>query len=123
METENKGREIPRILIVDDLEINVIILEQIIKKMGYIPLAANEGKGALEIMNYTLPQIILLDVSMPEMSGYELCEILKKIKGLGIFRLSSYPQWMEAMIKSKGLRQVQWILLRNLSNLLKLLCE
>lgn len=80
METENKGREIPRILIVDDLEINVIILEQIIKKMGYIPLAANEGKGALEIMNYTLPQIILLDVSMPEMSGYELCEILKKNK-------------------------------------------
>lgn len=80
MELENRGREKPRILIVDDLEVNVVILEQIIKKMGYIPLAANEGKEALKIMTHTLPQVILLDISMPEMSGYELCEILKKNK-------------------------------------------
>ena len=80
MKFDKKGREIPRILIVDDLEVNVAILEQIIKKMGYIPIVANEGKEALKMMSHTLPQLILLDVSMPEMNGYELCEILKSNK-------------------------------------------
>lgn len=80
MEQDNRYKEIPKILIVDDLSVNVGILQQIIEKMGYIPLAAENGREVLAILEHTLPQLILLDISMPEMNGYELCEILKSKK-------------------------------------------
>lgn len=80
MKQENRQKEIPQILIVDDLSVNVAILEQIIEKMGYTPLTAGNGKEVLAILEKTLPQLILLDIAMPEMNGYELCEILKSNK-------------------------------------------
>lgn len=77
MEQENRNKETPQVLIVDDLSVNVAILEQIIEKMGYIPLTAGNGAEVFRILKDTLPQLILLDIAMPEMNGYELCEILK----------------------------------------------
>lgn len=70
----------PCILIVDDLSVNVAILAGIIKEMGYRPLEAFNGREALHIIRKTLPQLILMDISMPEMNGYELCRILKSNK-------------------------------------------
>ena len=67
-----------RILIVDDVEMNRVILEEIIKNMGGYPLLAESGEQALEIMKEGPPQLVLTDISMPGMDGYELCRILKK---------------------------------------------
>lgn len=67
-----------RILIVDDVEMNRVILEEIIKNMGGYPLLAESGEQALEIMKDGPPQLVLTDISMPGMDGYELCRILKK---------------------------------------------
>lgn len=67
-----------KILIIDDVETNRIILEEIIKDMGYYPVLAENGKMALEMIKDVLPQLILTDISMPEIDGYELCRILKK---------------------------------------------
>ena len=78
MEFEKK-KEV-KILVVDDVEVNVIILEEIIQNMGYEPLAATSVKEALELMQNEkiLPQIILTDISMPDIDGYEFCTILKR---------------------------------------------
>lgn len=67
-----------KILIVDDVETNRVILEEIIKDMGDIPILAESGAQALEMLAEYKPQLVLTDISMPKMDGYELCRILKK---------------------------------------------
>lgn len=69
------GRE--KILIIDDIEVNRAILEEIIKSMGFCPVLAESGEQALEMIKESRPQLILTDISMPGMDGYELCRILK----------------------------------------------
>lgn len=68
-----------RILVVDDVEVNLIILEEIIKNMGYQPLLAQSVKEALKIIEDSdiLPRIILSDISMPETDGFTFCSMLK----------------------------------------------
>ncbi|MDE7299807.1 MAG: response regulator [Lachnospiraceae bacterium] len=70
-----------KILIVDDVEVNRAILEEIIKSMGVEPLLAENGEQAFELAEKWRPQLILTDISMPGMDGYELCRLLKKNKG------------------------------------------
>ena len=66
-----------RILLVDDVEMNLMILAEIIKAMGHEPVTALSAKDALDILSGELPELILTDVSMPDMTGMEFCEILK----------------------------------------------
>ncbi len=75
METEKNKP--PQILIVDDLSVNVKILESIIKAEGYEALCALSVQEALDIMQDTMPQLILSDFSMPGMDGLEFCKLLK----------------------------------------------
>ncbi len=76
--TSQKNSDIS-ILVVDDVEVNLIILEEIIKNMGYQPMLAQSVKEALKIIEESekLPQIILSDISMPETDGFTFCTMLK----------------------------------------------
>lgn len=76
-ENEAKRKNPPKILIVDDISINVGILENIIQAEGYEPLCALSVQEALGIMDETMPDIILSDYSMPGMNGLEFCRLLK----------------------------------------------
>lgn len=76
--SENKNTEKARILIVDDVEMNRLVLEEIIANLGAEPVLAESGEQALELIGKCKPQLILTDISMPGMDGYELCRILKK---------------------------------------------
>lgn len=67
-----------RILIIDDVETNRFVLRNIITDMGYQPVLAENGKQGLKIMERIVPDLILLDVAMPEMDGFEFAEIIKK---------------------------------------------
>lgn len=87
-----------KILIVDDVEMNRVILEEIIKNMGEYPLLAESGEQALEIMKDGPPQLILTDISMPGMDGYELCRILKKneeTKNIPVVFISAFDDPMD----------------------------
>ncbi len=67
----------PDVIIVDDLEVNQVILIQMIESMGYQAAGVGSGEEALALVKEHLPKLFLLDITMPGMSGFELCEILK----------------------------------------------
>src|SRR3954470_19072661 len=65
------------ILIVDDEPANIDLLYGILHQQGYHVRVANDGRMALAIVRLSYPDLILLDINMPKMSGYEVCEQLK----------------------------------------------
>ena len=67
-----------RILIVDDNSTNLKVLLQVLETAGYSVLAATSGARALTIAAQGAPDLILLDVRMPGMDGYEVCRRLKQ---------------------------------------------
>lgn len=67
----------PRILIVDDRRSDLLLLEAILKGHGYWPLALTNPTQVLARCRAEPPDIILLDISMPEMDGFEVCARLK----------------------------------------------
>jgi len=66
-----------RILVVDDIETNVRLLEAKLTMEYYDVLTCNSGQAALELAAAHHPDIILLDVMMPDMDGFETCRRLK----------------------------------------------
>jgi signal transduction histidine kinase len=66
-----------RILIVDDLPANLRLLEGILKVAGYEVVTASSGAEALETIATAEPDVVLLDVMMPEMDGFETCRRIK----------------------------------------------
>ncbi|MCP5109061.1 MAG: response regulator [bacterium] len=74
MNSENKIT----ILIVDDNPQNLKVLGNILRGNGYVPVAAQNGFQALKFLQQEKPDLILLDIMMPEMDGYGVCEKLKK---------------------------------------------
>ena len=70
------------ILIVDDVELNLLMLSEILKRAGYNVLSAIDGYSALKVCEEKKPDLILLDIMMPEMDGYEVCRHLKADKRL-----------------------------------------
>lgn len=77
METGKDRKKAPTILIVDDISVNVTILENILTHEGYETMTALSVQEALELMKQTRPDLILSDLSMPEIDGLEFCRMLK----------------------------------------------
>ena len=67
-----------KILIVDDVKDNVELMDQFFSSKGYETSLAFGGKEALEKAEKENPDIILLDIMMPDLDGFEVCRILKK---------------------------------------------
>lgn len=65
------------VLLVDDNPQNLKVLYETLKDKGYRLLIANEGEKALDLAQRHQPEVILLDIMMPEMDGYEVCQRLK----------------------------------------------
>jgi len=65
-----------KILVIDDLPENVFILQDRLMQEGYEVITAYDGNGGIEKAYSTLPDLILLDVMMPDISGFEVCKIL-----------------------------------------------
>ncbi|OQX16291.1 MAG: hypothetical protein BWK76_11825 [Desulfobulbaceae bacterium A2] len=66
-----------RLLVVDDTAANRQLLTNLLTAHGYIVHPASDGELALEFVQTTLPDLILLDIRMPEMDGFEVCRRLK----------------------------------------------
>ncbi|MBP5159021.1 MAG: response regulator [Lachnospiraceae bacterium] len=68
----------PNILIIDDVTSNLLVLAEIIREAGYTPRPVSNVRHADQAIAAALPTLILLDVTMPEVSGYEYCAKLKE---------------------------------------------
>src|SRR5512137_1839850 len=66
-----------RLLVVDDTAANRQLLTNLLTEQGYIVHPASDGELALEFVRSTIPDLILLDIRMPGMDGYEVCRRLK----------------------------------------------
>jgi signal transduction histidine kinase len=65
------------VLIVDDTPANLKVLSEILKERGYRVRPAPNGRLALQAARRDPPDVILLDINMPDMNGYQVCEVLK----------------------------------------------
>jgi len=74
---ENKNSDTESILLVDDNPTNLQVLFQTLEGVGCKLLIAKNGNGALTIAGKARPDLILLDIMMPDIDGYEVCRQLK----------------------------------------------
>ena len=70
------------ILIVDDDATNVVVLQSVLETAGYHLVVAHNGREALDMLGCATPDLILLDLLMPELDGFEVCR-----------RVKASPQW------------------------------
>jgi putative two-component system response regulator len=88
----------PRVLIVDDLPANLRTLATILRRGGYRPRPVVSGSQALRAAEHDPPDIVLLDIQMPEMDGYELCRRLKqneKLRAIPVLFISAHQETRE----------------------------
>lgn len=86
-----------KVLVVDDQPINVHMLKRKLEKHGISVRTATSGKECLEMIKEDVPDLILLDVMMPEMDGFEVCRELQKDR-----QTSSIPIIFVTAKTSKG---------------------
>lgn len=67
-----------RLLVVDDNPDALLVLRMLLEIKGYLVEACSSGKQALILADQDPPQAILLDISMPELDGYETCRRLRQ---------------------------------------------
>ncbi|MBV6625263.1 MAG: response regulator [Rivularia sp. (in: Bacteria)] len=77
-ELESKEKKSEVILIVDDTPENLLVLFSFLEERGFKVLLAEDGESALQIAQSKAPDLILLDVLMPEIDGFETCRRLKE---------------------------------------------
>jgi PleD family two-component response regulator len=82
METSNLNLAVARVLVMDDTPENINVLRGILQKERYRLFAASSGEAALKVAARIHPQIILMDVMMPGVNGFETCRRLKSIPEL-----------------------------------------
>ncbi|MEM9774452.1 MAG: hybrid sensor histidine kinase/response regulator [Chloroflexota bacterium] len=88
------------ILIVDDVSDNRRLLARMLKRRGYRVEAASNGLEALELTRKLLPSLILLDVAMPGMDGYQVCQTLKadaKLNEIPVIFLSAHSEQVDKL--------------------------
>lgn len=67
-----------KVLIVDDSEMDLAIFHKVLSDIGYDCTALSDGTKCLERAKELLPDIILLDINMPEISGFDVCSQIKE---------------------------------------------
>jgi len=82
MKKNNELKHTPSILIVDDIAANLKILGDILEDIGYKIRPVLNGMQALQVAEKEKPDLILLDIMMPNIDGYEVCRRLKENKNL-----------------------------------------
>jgi CheY-like chemotaxis protein len=78
----SKNTENKHVLIVEDNEINMKIIKVLLKLLGYQYLEAYDGRQALDILNQKKVELILMDIQMPVLNGFETTKIIRQTEEL-----------------------------------------
>jgi len=92
-----------RILIVDDEPNIVLALELLMKRAGYEVQSVDDGQKAFDAVREFRPDVIILDIMMPKMDGYEVCQLIRadaSLKDISIIMLTAKGREVE---REKGL--------------------
>lgn len=98
MNVINKEIVMSDILIVDDTTANLKVLSEMLKNQGFKARAVPSGRLAIQAAINNPPDLILLDINMPEMNGYEVCKILKendKLKEIPVIFISALTETLD----------------------------
>ncbi len=89
--TEQSMKNSIKILIVDDEEVMRSLLEKILKREGYNVIAAEDGQQAVEILRKEQVNLVISDMKMPRMDGFELLKHVKQeYPNIGIIIMTAY---------------------------------
>jgi CheY-like chemotaxis protein len=66
------------VLVVDDNDMNLTLIAKILELEGYQVVLARNGREAIQAVMLSMPDLAILDVMMPDMDGYELCQKLRQ---------------------------------------------
>jgi CheY-like chemotaxis protein len=83
----------PKILVIEDNEQNLYLTTFILEKRGYEVIQASEGSEGIRLASQTTPDLILLDIQLPGMDGYEVAHALRNnlaLEGVPIVAVTSY---------------------------------
>lgn len=75
--TKHLSESSPVVLAVDDDPAVLRVIEALLTRNGYVVKTASSGGEALKILSQIVPAVLILDVMMPEISGYDLCYLVK----------------------------------------------
>lgn len=85
LETTSKpvSKELPVVLAVDDSPVQLRLIQEALGRNGYTVKPTTSAEKALEMMKASVPAVVVSDVTMTGMSGYDLCKAIKKDSKLG----------------------------------------
>ena len=101
-----------KILIIEDEEILSGLLKKKLASLGYQVLEAEDGEQGLKLMRETMPDLILLDIIMPKMGGFEVMEAMQKdenLKKIPVIIISNSGQPVE-LDRAKKLGAKDWLI-------------
>ena len=88
----------PTILIADDNRQITSILEEYVKKEGFTPFIAFDGQGALDLFAKHKPDVVLLDVMMPNVDGFEVCREIRKYSDTPVIMITARGEDFEKIM-------------------------
>jgi adenylate cyclase len=92
-----------KLLVVDDTPVNVKLLADVLRGKGYEVITAASGKEALEKIDTEAPDLVLLDVMMPGMTGYEVCRKLRDVEATAMLPVVMVTALDPAQERVKGI--------------------
>ncbi|WNZ22039.1 response regulator [Leptolyngbya sp. NK1-12] len=93
--------EASRILVIDDIEDNAFLLQTLLESEGYRVEVASSGPVGLNLIETTPPDLVLLDVMMPEMNGFEVVQRIRQnstLPSIPILLISGHAEAASAQI-------------------------
>lgn len=90
---QNKDYSKYSVLIVDDIPVNIILLKTMLTRTKVRILTATNGEEAMEIVRKSRPEMVLLDIQMPVMNGWEVLKAIKndpELKNTAVIVVSAY---------------------------------
>lgn len=90
--------EAETILVVDDEPKIIKIVEHSLKREGYQVLSASDGEQAVELMKKVKPSLIILDLMLPKMDGFEVCRKIKSIHDVPVIILSARGEEVDKVV-------------------------
>jgi two-component system, OmpR family, phosphate regulon response regulator PhoB len=102
-EMPTPDRDAKHILVVEDEDNIAIALDYLITREGYAQTRIATGAGAVDLIRSLRPDLVLLDVMLPEVSGYEICQAVRQDAALASVKILMMTARGSAIERRKGL--------------------